>query len=90
MRCAGYTDLGCYVYNTTGHPGSTDLTGSSAGKMTLSECNRLSTAFAFFGLVNGSRCIGFTSLQQAAVAPAQNATWGEYGGYTYTYHCQYP
>jgi hypothetical protein len=72
MCFAGYTDLGCYVYNTRGHLGSTDLTGTSAGKMTPAECYRLSAAFDFFGLVNGSRCIGFTSLRQAAVAAAQN------------------
>jgi hypothetical protein len=62
------------MYNTTGHPGSTDLTGSSAGKMTPAECSRFSTAFDFFGLVNGSRCLGFTSLRQAAVGAAQNVT----------------
>jgi hypothetical protein len=71
---AGYTDLGCYVYNTTGHLGSTDLTAKGANKMTPAECYGLSAAFDFFGLVNGSRCIGFTSLRQAAVAAAWNGS----------------
>jgi hypothetical protein len=56
------------VYNTTGHPGSTDLTGSSAGRMSPAECYRLSAAYDVFGLVNGKRCLGFTSLRQAAIA----------------------
>jgi hypothetical protein len=68
MCCVGYTDLGCYVYNTKGHTGSTDVTGTSAGKMSPAECYRLSAAYDFFGLVNGTRCLGFTSLRQAAVA----------------------
>jgi hypothetical protein len=69
----GYANLGCYAYNTTGHPGSTDLTGTSAGKMTPAECYRLSAAYDFFGLVNGRRCVGFTTLRQAAVAPANGS-----------------
>jgi hypothetical protein len=68
MCCAGYTNLGCYVYNTKGHTGSTDVTSTSAGKMSPAECYRLSAAYDFFGLVNGKRCLGFTSLRQAAVA----------------------
>jgi hypothetical protein len=79
MCCAGYTDLGCYVYNTTGHLGSTDLIGTSANKMTSAECYRLSAAFDFFGLVNGSRCMGFTSLQQAAIGAASHETNEESG-----------
>jgi hypothetical protein len=72
--CAGYTDLGCYVYNATGHPGSTDLTGPSAYKMTPAECYRLSAAYDIFGLVNGNRCIGFASVRQAAVAAAHDGS----------------
>jgi hypothetical protein len=42
--------------------------------MTPAECDRLGAAYDFFGLVNGSQCIGFMSLQQAAVARAQGRT----------------
>jgi hypothetical protein len=38
--------------------------------MSPAECYRLSSAYDFFGLVDGNRCIGFSSLQEAAVAPA--------------------
>jgi hypothetical protein len=57
------------VYNTTGHPGSTDLTSTRTGRITPADCQRLAAAYDFFGVVNGSRCLGFTSLRQAAVAP---------------------
>jgi hypothetical protein len=76
------------VYNSTSHPGSTDLTGTSAGKMTTAECSRLGAAYDYFGLVNGSRCIGFTSLQ-TAVAAARNDTMAN-GGEVNTYYCQAP
>jgi hypothetical protein len=68
-----------------------DLTGTSANKMTLAECYRLSAAYDFFGLVNGSRCIGFTSLRQAAVAAAWNESLVEYedGGGEFYLHRQY-
>jgi hypothetical protein len=90
MCCAGYTDLGCYVYNTTGHPGSVDLTGSSAGKMSPAECHRLSAAFDFFGLVNGKRCLAFTSLRQAAVAVASFDAEAEAAGGMKADYCRVP
>jgi hypothetical protein len=59
--------------------------------MTPAECYRLSAAYDFFGLVNGSRCIGFTSLRQAAVAAAWNESLVEYedGGGEFYLHRQY-
>jgi hypothetical protein len=64
---AGYTNLGCYMYSPKG-PAGTDLTGSSSGKMSPAECYRLSSAYDFFALVSGNRCIGFNSLPNLAEA----------------------
>jgi hypothetical protein len=70
----GYTDLGCYMYVKEGPGGRTDLTGSSADKMTPAECYRLSGAYDYFGVVGGNRCIGFDTLWQAAViGPTESA-----------------
>jgi hypothetical protein len=53
--------------------------------MTPAECYRLSAAYDFFGLVNGSRCIGFMSLQ-TAVAVARKERHLE-GGKVKRYSC---
>lgn len=87
LCCAGYTDLGCYGFNITRHPGSVDLTSTHASKMTPAMCFRLSSAYDFFGLVNGSRCVGFTSLQAAISAACSETSWG---GGVKSYKCLVP